>query len=152
MFRIVPANQPLIPPTVDKTSQQTIYEGLLQDKQLECVYQGRGLQSEEKTYIFKSTGIGSKKVQSFISVCTRHDKTDIQTFALHRFKSAQVLNSRALHPVNFDIDAYIESVHWAFRVDFNQPTENIELRLTVTEQDAGYLKNLSSVETKPYKN
>jgi hypothetical protein len=42
-------------------------------------------------------------------ICTRHDKTDIQTFALHRFKSATVLNTRALHPVNFDIDEYIES-------------------------------------------
>ena len=37
--RIVPATQPLIPPVVDKTAQQAIYEGLLQDKQLECVYQ-----------------------------------------------------------------------------------------------------------------
>ena len=38
--RIVPATQPLIPPIVEKTAQQAIYEGLLQDKQLECVYQG----------------------------------------------------------------------------------------------------------------
>lgn len=137
--RIVPANQPLIPPTVDKTSQQTIYEGLLQDKQLECVYQGRGLQSEEKTYILNPLALVQKGAIIYL-VCTRHDKTDIQTFALHRFKSAQVLNSRALHPVNFDIDAYIESGALGFRVDFNQPTENIELRLTVTEQDAGYFE------------
>ena len=47
--RIVPATQPLIPPVVDKAAQQAVYEGLLQDKQLECVYQGRGHNSEEKT-------------------------------------------------------------------------------------------------------
>jgi tRNA uridine 5-carboxymethylaminomethyl modification enzyme len=35
--RIVPATQPLIPPIVEKTAQQAIYEGLLQDKQLEAV-------------------------------------------------------------------------------------------------------------------
>jgi hypothetical protein len=42
-------------------------------------------------------------------ICTRNDKTEVQTFALHRFKAATVLDNRALHPVNFDIDNYIVS-------------------------------------------
>ncbi|MCP5933903.1 hypothetical protein NL369_27685, partial [Klebsiella pneumoniae] len=33
--RIVPANQPVIPPMVERQAQQAIYEGLLQDKQIE---------------------------------------------------------------------------------------------------------------------
>ena len=33
--------QPLIPPMVDKQAQQAIYEGLLQDKQIECIYRAR---------------------------------------------------------------------------------------------------------------
>ena len=73
-------------------------------------------------------------------VCTRHDKTDIQTFALHRFKSATVLNSRALHPVDFDIDAYIDSGALGFRVDFNKPTEMIQLKLTMSESEAVYFE------------
>jgi hypothetical protein len=36
--RIVPASQPVIPPLVERHAQQAIYEGLLQDKQIECVY------------------------------------------------------------------------------------------------------------------
>lgn len=60
----------------------------------------------------------------------------MQTFALHRFKSAKVLDSRALHPVNFDIDHYIDSGALGFRVDYNQPTESIQLTLTMTEQTA----------------
>ena len=137
--RIVPATQPLIPPVVDKAAQQAVYEGLLQDKQLECVYQGRVHNSEEKTYILNPLALVQKGSIIYL-VCTRHDKSDIQTFALHRFKSAVVLNSRALHPVNFDIDEYIDSGALGFRVDFNQPTENVTLKLTMSEADAHYLE------------
>lgn len=137
--RIVPATQPLIPPLVEKTAQQAIYEGLLQDKQLECIYQGRGPSSEEKTYTLNPLALVQKGAIIYL-VCTRYDKTDIQTFALHRFKSANVLNSRAMHPVNFDIDAYIESGALGFRVDFNKPTENIHLKLLMKDQEASYFE------------
>lgn len=82
-------------------------------------------------------------------ICTRHDKTEVQTFALHRFKSAKVLESRALHPVNFDIDHYIDSGALGFRVDYNQPTESIQLTLTMTEQTAKtfYESQLSKDQT-----
>ena len=133
--RIVPATQPLIPPVVEKQAQQAIYEGLLQDKQLECVYQGRNLSGEEKTYILNPLGLVQKGAIIYL-ICTRQDKTDIQTFALHRFKSASVLNSRAMHPVDFDIDAYIDSGALGFRVDYNQATQNIVLKLIMSEQDA----------------
>ena len=43
-----------------------------------------------------------------------------------------------MHPVNFDIDAYIDSGALGFRVDYNKPTENIQLKLTMSEQDAHY--------------
>lgn len=135
--RIVPANQPLIPPLVDKLAQQAIYEGLLQDKQLECVYQGRSHLSEEKTYTLNPLALVQKGAIIYL-ICTRHDKTDIQTFALHRFKSAIVLNSRAMHPIHFDIDAYIDSGALGFRVDYNKATENIALELIMSEEDAHY--------------
>ena len=43
-----------------------------------------------------------------------------------------------MHPVNFDIDAYIDSGALGFRVDYNKPTENIALKLIMTEKDAHY--------------
>jgi predicted DNA-binding transcriptional regulator YafY len=129
--RIVPATQPLIPPVVDRQAQQ--------DKQLECIYQGRGQNSEEKTYILNPLALVQKGSIIYL-VCTRHDKSDIQTFALHRFKSANVLNTRALHPVNFDIDEYIESGALGFRVNFDQPTENVMLKLHMPEADAHYFE------------
>ena len=135
--RIVPATQPLIPPVVDRNAQQAIYEGLLQDKQLECIYQSRSNSGEEKTYVLNPLALVQKGAVIYL-ICTRFDKTDIQTFALHRFKAAKVLDSRALHPVNFDIDAYIESGELGFRVDFSKATENIQLKLTMQKADAIY--------------
>ena len=133
--RIVPASQPLIPPLVDKHAQQAVYEGLLQDKQIECIYRPRNIHAEEKTYILNPLALVQKGAIIYL-ICTRHDKSDVQTFALHRFKSASVLNSRALHPVNFDIDQYIVSGALGFRVDYNKPTEIVELKLTMTENTA----------------
>ena len=133
--RIVPANQPLIPPVVDKQAQQAIYEGLLQDKQIECVYRARTHHGEDKSYILNPLALVQKGAVIYL-ICTRNDKTDVQTFALHRFKSATVLDSRALHPVNFEIDQYIETGALGFRVDYNQPTELVQLKLTMTENTA----------------
>ncbi|MDY6486263.1 WYL domain-containing protein [Acinetobacter faecalis] len=137
--RIVPANQPLIPPLVDRGSQQAIYEGLLQDKQLECVYHARTTGAEEKTYVLNPLALVQKGAVIYL-ICTRLDKTDIQTFALHRFKTAKVLNSRALHPVDFDIDKYIESGALGFRVDYTKPTDLIKLKLTMTLENAAYFE------------
>ena len=135
--RIVPGNQPLIPPVVEKFAQQAIYEGLLQDKQIECVYRPRGSQGEDRTYILNPLALVQKGSIIYL-ICTRHDKTEVQTFALHRFKSAKVLDTRALHPVNFDIDAYIDSGALGFRVDFDKPTEYVDLELIMSEADALY--------------
>ena len=135
--RIVPASQPVIPPLVERQAQQSIYEGLLQDKQIECIYRARGHQGEEKTYTLNPLGLVQKGAIIYL-ICTRHDKTEVQTFALHRFKSAIVLDIRALHPVKFDIDEYIDSGALGFRVDFSKPTENIELKLVMNEDDAQY--------------
>lgn len=135
--RIVPATQPLIPPTVDRLAQQAIYEGLLQDKQLECTYRARGSSAEERQYTLNPLALVQKGAVIYL-ICTRLDKTDVQTFALHRFKSAKVLDLRALHPVDFDIDDYIDSGALGFRVHFDQPTKLVQLELMMLQQDAHY--------------
>lgn len=133
--RIVPATQPLIPPIVDKKAQQSIYEGLLQDKQIECTYRSRTNQAQDKTYILNPLALVQKGAVIYL-ICTRHDRSDIQTFALHRFSSTTVLETRALHPAHFNIDEYIESGALGFRVDFNEPTQNIVLELHMDQNIA----------------
>ncbi|MBF7682751.1 WYL domain-containing protein [Acinetobacter sp. B5B] len=126
--RIVPATQPLIPPIVDKKAQQAIYEGLLQDKQIEAVYRSRTNPSQDKKYILNPLALVQKGAVIYL-ICTRQDHSDIQTFALHRFSFTKVLDIRALHPANFNIDEYIESGALGFRVELNKPTQNIHLEL-----------------------
>lgn len=126
--RIVPATQPLIPPIVEKKAQQGIYEGLLQDKQIECIYRSRTNPAQDKTYTLNPLALVQKGAVIYL-ICTRHDRSDIQTFALHRFSSTKVLEARALHPANFNIDEYIESGALGFRVDFSVPTQNVQLEL-----------------------
>lgn len=128
--RIVPATQPLIPPIVDKKAQQGIYEGLLQDKQIECTYRAKTHQTHNKTYTLNPLALVQKGAVIYL-ICTRQDRSEIQTFALHRFQSTKVLDTRALHPLNFNIDEYIESGALGFRVNFNEPTQNISLQLTM---------------------
>ncbi|MDR2061148.1 MAG: WYL domain-containing protein, partial [Acinetobacter sp.] len=99
------------------------------------IYRARTHQGEDKTYILNPLALVQKGAVIYL-ICTRNDKTEFQTFSLHRFKSATVLDNRALHPVNFDIDNYIESGALGFRVDYNKPTEQIQLKLTMSESTA----------------
>ncbi|MFC3902592.1 Predicted DNA-binding transcriptional regulator YafY, contains an HTH and WYL domains [Acinetobacter marinus] len=133
--RIIPATQPLIPPVVDRKAQTAIYEALLQDRQLECIYVKRNAQKEEKTYVLNPLALVQRGAIIYL-VCTRQDKSEVQTFALHRFKSATVLDSRALHPVGFDIDQYIDTGTLGFRVDLEQATEDVQLVLHMHQNDA----------------
>ncbi|MEB3766340.1 WYL domain-containing protein [Acinetobacter sp. MD2] len=144
--RIVPASQPLIPPTIQQDAQQVIYEGLLQDKQIDCIYQGRG--REEKTYSLNPLGLVQKGAIIYL-ICTRSDGSDVQTFALHRFKAASLSNQRALHPVNFDIDRYIDAGGLGFRIDSHKPSELVQLKLTMHDYDAQtfYESQLSQDQT-----
>jgi predicted DNA-binding transcriptional regulator YafY len=135
--RIMPATQPLIPPIVNRQAQQVIYEALLQDRQIACAYGGRNHQAEDKHYVLNPLALVQRGAVIYL-VCTREDKdiNAIQTFALHRFKSAELLESRALHPFKFDIDAFIESGSLGFRIHPDQPTAPILLKLTMQAQDA----------------
>lgn len=137
--RIVPSSQPLIPPTVDQDAQQAIYEALLQDRQLECVYQSRSHASGGKNYTLNPLALVQKGAVIYL-ICTRHDKTAIQTFALHRFRSAKVLDSRTVHQNDFHLDHYIESGALGFRVDYQKPTENIELKLTMNANSVHFFE------------
>lgn len=134
--RIIPATQPLIPPTIDRQSQQAIYEALLQDRQIECTYGIRAqYKKEEKHYILNPLALVQRGAVIYL-VCTRHDKTDVQTFALHRFKTAKVLEQRATAPQNFNINDYIDSGALGFRINISQPTEDITLKLTMHSENA----------------
>jgi predicted DNA-binding transcriptional regulator YafY len=118
--RIVPATQPLIPPAVDARAQQSIYEALLQDRQLRVTYKARAHQGEDTIYTLNPLALVQRGAIIYL-ICTRHDKPDVRQFALHRFSHATVLESRSMHPVDFNIDRYLAAGALGF-TSYNQDT------------------------------
>ena len=133
--RIIPATQPLIPPIINLQAQTAIYEALLNDRQLECHYSGRNHSKSHRTYVLNPLGLVQKGTSIYL-ICTRVDRQEIQTFVLHRFKAAKVLDTRAIYPKEFNLDEYIESGQLGFRVNLQQPTKQVDLKLTLKQYDA----------------
>lgn len=133
--RIVPATQPLIPPSIDHNVRQIIYEALLKEKQIDCIYSGRN-KNDDKSYTLNPLALVQRGAIIYL-ICTKaQDLNDIRTFAMHRFKSATLLDSRAIQPIKFNIDDYIEQGSLGFRIDSEQPTINVDLELTFGGKEA----------------
>lgn len=130
--RIVPATQPLIPPTIDAKAQRHIYEALLQDKQLRVSYKARAHHGEDKVYTLNPLALVQRGAIIYL-ICTRNDRPDIRQFALHRFAEATVLSSRSMHPVNFNIDDYLDSGALGFKYQ-DQEVMPVTVELIFDEQ------------------
>lgn len=107
--RILSANQPLIPPAVDSDAKEAVYEALFKNKQLLATYKARG-RDEPQEYTLNPLAIIQRGVVIYL-VASRTDKPadEVRQFALHRFIRAEVSDSDATLPSDFDLDHYITS-------------------------------------------
>lgn len=105
--RVVPPTQKLEAPAVDSVAQQVVYETLLRDRRLSLTYQKRG-QAESVSYLAHPLGIVSRGHVIYL-VCTLFDFEDVRLLAMHRIRTAEVVEEAASRPKQFDLDAYIES-------------------------------------------
>lgn len=135
--RIVPATQPLIPPSVDAAAQQSVYEALLQDKQLRVTYRARTRHGEDTIYTLNPLALVQRGSIIYL-ICTRNDRPDIRQFALHRFIYATVLDSRSMHPIDFNVDEYLSSGALGFALNDEHKVEVVKLEL-VFDEKAGSL-------------
>lgn len=110
--RVVQPNQTLLPPNIDADAQQAVYEALLQNHQVGIDYLKRG---EKKVvhYVVHPLGIVQRGQITYL-VCTMFDYADIRILAMHRVKSAEILEEPANRPDGFDLDAYISSGAFGF--------------------------------------
>lgn len=109
---IVPSNQPLIPPDYPEEVIEVVHSALLSEQQLEIRYASRE-QGETKTYPVHPLGIVQRGAVTYL-VATLYDYTDIRLFAVHRIKSAQVLDQPAKVPKKFDLTKYIRQGAFGF--------------------------------------
>ena len=107
--RILSANQPLIPPSVNPAAKDAVYDALFQNKKLIACYKARGREEAQK-YTLNPLAIVQRGVVIYL-IASRTDRAsdDVRQFALHRFESAEVSASDAQTPKDFNLDNYINT-------------------------------------------
>lgn len=110
--RVIQPTQTLLPPNIDSDAQRVVSEGLLLDKQLKIAYQKRGAENTVE-YLIHPLGI-VERGQLIYLVCTMRSYHDIRILALHRFRSAEMLDASSQRPEGFSLDDYIASGAFGF--------------------------------------
>lgn len=95
----------LTPPEVDEGIRDTVYKALLEGRKLEVEYAPR-YETESSTYPINPLGIVLREGVLYI-VCTIWEYTDIRQLAMHRIKTAMLLDKEALPIEGFDLKKYI---------------------------------------------
>lgn len=124
-LRVVPHTLNKVPAPIDPAIQRTIYEGLLNERQLLVTYQAITSGKEAKTYPLHPLGLVVVE-QTVYLVATVKDYQNARFLALHRIYAAQLLPADAIKPVDFDLDQFIVK---EFGIRVGSEPLNLELRV-----------------------
>lgn len=103
--RIIPRGQPLLPPVIDPVAQEVVYRALFESKKLSISYFAhRALQPHDLEV--NPIAVVQRDHLIYI-VCTLGKSSDTRLLVMHRIQSAQLLETLAVVPDGFDLDAYI---------------------------------------------
>lgn len=103
--RVVPPTQPLLPPRINPKIQTTVYEALLDNRQMQVAYHKRGA-SAPVEYTVHPLGLVQRGAVTYL-VCTLFRYEDVLLLALHRILSAVLLDEQAKYPPGFRLDDYL---------------------------------------------
>jgi len=104
--RIVHPGQLLLPPKIDRQVYGAITDALLHEHKIKATYLGRD-ESEPKELELHPLALVQRGPVTYL-VANAFDYRDERLYAVHRFRSAEVLDEPAKH-ASFDLDAYIAS-------------------------------------------
>lgn len=110
--RVIPRELPLLPPTTDRKAADTVYQAYLDGRRFTARYRG-ARKDDAKEYEVNPLGLVARGNLIYL-VCTLFDYTDIRQLALHRVRSATLLDKPATRPRGFDIDRYIAEGHFQY--------------------------------------
>ena len=105
-LRVIPHTLNKVPAPIDADIQATIYNGLLNEKQIQVTYRAITTGKEAKTYPVHPLGLVVMEQVVYL-VCTVKDYQDARFLALHRIDSAEMLEAISVRPDAFDIDEFI---------------------------------------------
>lgn len=104
---IISRGPDLIKPKIAPELQHVVYEALLKEKQIKATYKPR---TKRKSVVYNVHPLGIVNRHGVIYlVCTLWDYQDIKQLALHRLKSAEILEDKAASPESFNLSSYIKS-------------------------------------------
>jgi predicted DNA-binding transcriptional regulator YafY len=109
---VVPAAQPLLPPTVNDKVLAVIHAALAEERQLELRYLSRSADKAMK-YRVHPLGLVYRGVLGYL-VCTIADYDDPRMLALHRVEAAKPLDAAAHVSAGFDLQTYARSSAFGF--------------------------------------
>jgi predicted DNA-binding transcriptional regulator YafY len=105
-LRVIPHTLNKVPAPIDPVIQATIYNGLLNETQLQVTYRAISTGMEAKTYPIHPLGLVVMEQVVYL-VCTVKDYQDARFLALHRIDNASLLDLPVVRPAAFDIDEFI---------------------------------------------
>ncbi len=131
----------LIKPNINPHIQNTLYQALLEEKQIKASYKKR-YATTAANYILNPLAVVNKDGVIYL-VCTLWSYTDIKQFALHRFTDAELLNEDINQPSGFNLQDYIETEH-----QFSYPlsSEPIKLKVLFTAASVEHLSETPLTE------
>ena len=132
--RTVPPALPLLAPHVDPEALEAVQRGLLQERQIEALYQSAD-STEAYPVTLHPLGLVQRGPVAYL-VATAFGYEDLRLYALHRFTHAMLAVEPARRPDGFDLDAYIVTA----ALQFTSTGRNIRLFLTVDESLSYYLR------------
>lgn len=123
----------LEPPRIHPAVQETIYEALLNERQVNVNYLARGAE-RVKEYVLNPLSLVARNGAIYL-VATAWRYEDPRHFMLSRIRKARLLDEPASRPNGFNLDAYVQE-----QGEFAYPLSNEMLRLELLfSQDAGFL-------------
>lgn len=102
----------LRPPHIDPDVLFAVYQGLLGDRQLRVLYRRRGDDHAEERVVNPLGLVVVDQVHYLVG--TLWDYADIRHLAIHRMEAVTELDSAALIPEGFDLQAYADSGEFGY--------------------------------------
>lgn len=112
--RVVAPGQPLVPAVVAPETLEAVHLALAGERQMQVRYRRRG-ELEVREYTVHPLGLVYRDAMAIL-VCTLFNYRDAMQLLLHRIEEATVLDATVQAPDGFDLDAWIASRAFDFRV------------------------------------
>jgi predicted DNA-binding transcriptional regulator YafY len=130
--RVLSRTQHLLPPEIEETVIDTVYQALLMDKQFYVTYHPR--HGEEQEYEVSPRGLVIRD-QVIYLVATLWGYSDIKQLVLHRMSDIKLLD-KTVKKISFNLDTYIQSGEF----DYIEQDKSFRLKLLINKYIAKHLQ------------